>query len=362
MRCNIYKKLINKLGEIKVYLQHPNFTSKKFLNYLLIIIQSKLFKNSMVYGYPYQIFMEPTTLCNFKCPLCPVGNRENTNPKGKLNFKNFEKIIDEIYPYIFDLHLYNWGEPFFNNDIFDIIAYAKRKNICTYVSTNLNFFTEEMVVKVVGCGLDYLLLSIDGATQETYEKYRVGGDLFKALNNVRAIVKEKKYRHAYKPIIEWRYLLMHHNENEVEIAKAMSKKIGIDKFVVEPVRVHTSKDVFTNISQRIEEDIMWLPVNDRRYDHKNKNLKTPLGKCCQPWTFAVINWNGAVSPCCSVYNQSFSFGNAFEEGFKAVWNNRKYQSARKISSWKGVKQDTNIICSFCNRYNIKYKKVFKNEK
>jgi len=113
-------------------------TPKKLVNLLAIEIQRKL-RRKKVIGYPYILILDPGNICNLRCPLCPTGTKEKGMNRQLLKFDLFVKIIDRLYPYVYEVALHNWGEPFLNLDIFKMIAYCKQKNIGTNLSTNLNF-------------------------------------------------------------------------------------------------------------------------------------------------------------------------------------------------------------------------------
>jgi len=126
---NCIKRLIEKF---KYPIRHPEtglkrqFSLKKLVNLILVRIQLKL-RVSYVIGYPHFILIEPTNICNLRCPLCPTGRGEKGRSKGKMSLDKFKRIIDEIGDYLYDIELDNWGEPLLNKDIFELIRYANEK-------------------------------------------------------------------------------------------------------------------------------------------------------------------------------------------------------------------------------------------
>ncbi|MGC8001083.1 radical SAM protein, partial [Salmonella enterica] len=76
-----------------------------------------------------------------------------------------------------------------------------KKGIYTATSTNAHYLTDEKAKKTVESGLDRLIISIDGTTQDVYEQYRVGGKLDKVLQGARNIVKWKKELNSSKPFV-----------------------------------------------------------------------------------------------------------------------------------------------------------------
>src|SRR5690606_4959593 len=144
------------------------------------------------WGYPVSVSFEPTTSCNLRCPECPSGLRAFTRPTGMLQPDFFEKTINEIHRDLFYLIFYFQGEPYLNPKFLDMVRYAASKKIYTATSTNAHYLTDTVARKTVESGLDRLIISIDGTTQDVYRQYRVGGNLEKVLEGARNIVKWKK--------------------------------------------------------------------------------------------------------------------------------------------------------------------------
>ena len=151
-----------------------SFRFRRLFNAILVYLSyflSLLFKKAIYWGSPPVVMIEPTNICNLKCPLCPSGNGTLKRTKGYMNFNVFKKIIDEIQATAFMVVLWNQGEPYLNKDFSKMVKYASDRGLFTLVSTNGNiaFNAEE----VVNSGLDSMIISLDGTTQETYNKYRV---------------------------------------------------------------------------------------------------------------------------------------------------------------------------------------------
>ncbi|MEW6359778.1 MAG: radical SAM protein [Planctomycetota bacterium] len=352
-----FKALCSQVGE---KLRHPNRTPRKLINFFLYLLEQKGLQHELAWNMPTEAFIDVCSLCTLRCPLCPTGIRLNVNRKGKITMGQFKPIVDQIAPWVFDLHLYNWGEPLLNREIFALVKYAKSKNVRVLISSHLNHLPEGWEREMVESRLDVLMVSLDGVSQESYEKYRVGGNFDRVIENIRRIVAEKKSRQSSRPFIEWRFLVMRHNEHEQDEARRMAAEIGVDRIVFEPVRVNTYLDIFTPISDLIESDLDWLPVSDHRYDHDARAVRSPQGRCPQPWRWVSIDWNGDVFPCCSIYDDEFAFGNMLERDFRRIWNGRAFREARRIVSRRGMREKSGNVCSYCHRYNVRYRKKYPN--
>ena len=166
-------------------------TLKKLLNIVLVVIQMILHREKL-YGYPFMIKVEACNFCNLRCKYCYAHDFNNPFPKGMMTYQTFQKIIDELGPYLFQVSLYLWGEPLINKEVPDMIAYASKRNIRVVISTNVHFIDKAVAEKLVMSGLDHAIVAIDGLTQETYEKVRIGGNLARALNNLQKLLTARR--------------------------------------------------------------------------------------------------------------------------------------------------------------------------
>ncbi|MGH2552223.1 MAG: radical SAM protein, partial [Chitinophagaceae bacterium] len=136
---------------------------------------SKWTKRAVQWGFPVSISFEPTTFCNLRCPECPSGLRAFSRPTGMLQKDFFSKTIDELHKDLLYLVFYFQGEPYLNPDFLDMVEYASKKKIYTATSTNAHYLDDGNAKRTIESGLDRLIISIDGTTQDVYQQYRVGG-------------------------------------------------------------------------------------------------------------------------------------------------------------------------------------------
>lgn len=311
--------------KIKYFLKYVLFTRKRLLNLILVNISKKL-KLTKVLGFPSTIMVEPTNICNLKCPLCPTGAGLITRKKGFMALPNFKKIIDEMQDYMIHLRLWNWGEPLLNKEIFEMISYAKQKKIFVNLSTNSHLLNKELSKGLVESGLDELIVSIDGASEETYQVYRKGGDFKKIIDSLKFLIEEKSKLNKKTPFINLQFIIMRHNEHEIGKIKKLAKDLKLDQLSFKTVGV---MDYFS------KEDIRkYLPEKDKysRYTKKGDKilLKRKVKNWCDfLWEEMIINWDGEVVPCCFDMNNAHVFGNAFKQTIKEIWNNQKYVNFRK---------------------------------
>src|SRR5436189_2825797 len=127
-----------------------------------------------------------------------------------LDKKFFEGMIDELAPHLLYLIFYFQGEPYLNPAFLDMVQYASSKNIYTATSTNAHYLDDENARRTIESGLDRLIISIDGTTQETYEQYRIGGSLDKVLEGARNIIHWKKKLRSKTPHVIFQFLVVRH--------------------------------------------------------------------------------------------------------------------------------------------------------
>src|SRR5882762_7731452 len=199
---------------------------------------SKWTKRAVQWGYPVSISFEPTTSCNLRCPECPSGLRAFTRPTGMLKDHFFQDTIDQLSKDLLYLIFYFQGEPYLNPEFLDMVNYAARKGIYTATSTNAHYLTDAKARQTVESGLDRLIISIDGTTQDVYQQYRIGGKLDKVLEGARNIVKWKKELKSKTPFIFFQFLVVKPNEHQIEDVKKLAKEVGVDQVRFKTAQVY----------------------------------------------------------------------------------------------------------------------------
>ncbi|MFC2086098.1 radical SAM/SPASM domain-containing protein [Bacteroidota bacterium] len=297
-----------------------NFLSKlsfrKILNYSKLRLSYSLslfFRQAIIKGLPASLAIEPTTSCNLKCPECPSGLRQFTRKTGNMDLTLYKSIIDQSYKELIYLLIYFQGEPFLHPGFFEMVKYATRKGIYTATSTNAHFLDPENARKTVTSGLDRIIISIDGTTQESYEKYRIGGKLQKVLNGTQNLIQAKKELGSKKPYIIYQFVVFRSNENEIQEIKKLAKKMGVDE-----VKIKSAQ--FYNLNS--SNDLIPTKTRYLRYQKSENNYalkyKTP-NKCWRSWHAPVITVGGKMVPCCFDKDAVHEFGDLKENKLKKVF-------------------------------------------
>jgi radical SAM protein with 4Fe4S-binding SPASM domain len=302
---------------------------------------SKIIDKPIQWGYPVSISFEPTTSCNLRCPECPSGLRAFTRPTGMLQKDFFTETIDDVYKELLYLIFYFQGEPYLNPSFLDMVKYAADKGIYTATSTNAHYLTDDAAKKTVESGLDRLIISIDGTTQDSYEQYRVGGNLEKVITGAKNIVKWKKELNSKTPFVFFQFLVVKHNEHQIEDIKRLAKEIGVDEVRFKSAQVYDYENDPNNLIPVNEKYSRYKRNADGSFKAKNKFAN----RCWKLWHANVITWDGLVVPCCFDKDAMHRLGNLKNESFKNIWHNENYKQFRG----ELMKSRKNIdICANCS--------------
>ena len=302
---------------------------------------SRLLKKPVQWGLPISISFEPTTSCNLRCPECPSGLRDFTRPTGMLKTDFFTKTIDDIYKDILYLIFYFQGEPYLNKNFLEMVKYASAKGIYTATSTNAHYLTDEVARKTVESGLDRLIISIDGTTQEVYQQYRRGGRLDKVIAGAKNIVKWKKELKSKTPFVFFQFLVVKPNEHQVEEIKKLAKEVGVDEVRFKTAQVYDYKNDPNQLIPVNEKFSRYKKNKEGKHEAKNKLAN----HCWKLWEANVITWDGMVVPCCFDKDAAHRLGNLKDQSFKEIWHNDNYKQFRKelMTSRKNID-----ICANCS--------------
>lgn len=303
------------------------FTLKRGVNAVRVLGSyyfSRITGNPNQAGMPLSISFEPTTSCNLRCPECPSGLRSFSRPTGMLQEELFKKVIDELAPTLNYLVFYFQGEPYLNKNFLDLVQYAVSKKIYTATSTNAHYLTDDAAKKTIESGLDRLIISIDGTTQEVYEHYRVGGTLEKVIEGAKRMVEWKRKLKSKTPHIIFQFLVVKPNQHQMDDVKKLAKEIGVDEVAFKTAQVY-EYETGNELIPENEKYSRYQKNNDGTYSIKNKLLN----HCWKMWHSCVITWDGKVVPCCFDKDATHQLGDVSQISFKEVWQSNSYNQFRK---------------------------------
>jgi radical SAM protein with 4Fe4S-binding SPASM domain len=302
---------------------------------------SRLTGKPLQWGLPVSISFEPTTSCNLRCPECPSGLRAFTRPTGMLHKNFFRETIDQLAPHLSYLVFYFQGEPYLNPAFLEMVQYAASKKIYTATSTNAHYLKDDIARRTVESGLDRLIISIDGTTQDTYQQYRVGGHLDKVLEGAANIVKWKKALRSKTPFVVFQFLVVRHNEHQIEDVKSLGKEIGVDAVWLKTAQVYDYQNDPNELIPSTSKYSRYRRNRDGKMEFKGNNQR----HCWRLWHDPVITWDGAVVPCCFDKDAQHKLGHLREKSFLEVWHSGVYHDFRS----KVLQSRSNIdICTNCS--------------
>ena len=317
-----------------------SLTFRKIINILIVQLSyglSVLLKKPLVWGRPFFISIEPTVVCNLACPQCPTGTGDVKRAKKYLDPDTFRNILNDIAGTTAILSLYHQGEPLMHKSFLELVGMARERNIYTVTSTNGQLLTEDVCRGLGEAGLDRIIVSLDGTDEESYQKYRAGGDFQKITSGIRFLSESKKANG--KPYIILQFLVFKHNQHQVTGIREFGKNLGADL-----VRIKTAQLEYPETAGD------YLPDQNRysRYRKNNsgewKLAGTLKNRCRRLWQTTVITSDGLVVPCCFDKLASYPMGSVSAGTLNQIWKNQAYNDfRRKILR----SRETTAICTNC---------------
>ncbi|HIE13944.1 TPA: radical SAM protein [Candidatus Bathyarchaeota archaeon] len=301
-------------------------------------------RSNRILGMPVNITIEPTNVCNQRCPVCETGAGILGRKKEFMSLENFKGIIDQVVPWTNSLIFYFMGEPFLNKEAYEMISYAKSKDIFITTCTNGQFVDPK---KVLESGLDEISFQIGGMSQATHERYRVGGNLKQTLDNLNELIRLKKESQNTHLKVIMGFIVMKHNEHEVIKFRHWANEVGVD-----------DAQVISPCVRNYQQGLEFLPEDDRYwfYDRqafeREKILRPKImlkNNCSWIYFSTTIQVNGDVVPCCRDPNGKYVMGNVLEEKLEDIWNNNRYVSFRQ-QLHKDIRKIS--ICRLCSSFGV----------
>jgi MoaA/NifB/PqqE/SkfB family radical SAM enzyme len=265
---------------------------------------SRMIKRPVHHSLPVALSIEPTTSCNLRCPQCPSGLRSFSRPTGMMDFDFYKNIIEQVKGHVIYLTLYFQGEPYLNTSFLQMAEYASRRGIYTASSTNAHDLNEDNARQTIESRLDRLIISIDGTTQDAYEKYRIGGSLEKVISGTKNILRWKKKLRSRTPHVVWQLIVMKHNEQQISEIRRLAAETGVDELALKTVQVYD----YENGSDLIPSDEKKSRYSLASFAPAWKIKNALLSHCWKMWHSCVITWDGSVVPCCFDKDASYSLG------------------------------------------------------
>jgi len=335
----------------------------KYLNFLIALMARR--QNALhVPSKPFDLSINPSTACQLACPNCETGNGTMTRPALNLEPGLHAHMVAGVVDEAFIIRYFGTGESLLNKKFPELMQQIRGKEIFTFMTTNLSFrFTDRQIDDIIHSGINLIGVSLDGITQDSYERYRVNGDYALVVSNMSRFIKRRDELGLKYPLIEWRYLVFKHNEHEIESVRKQAKELKVD--LLEFAEGYAPKDDPDAPVQRLESfsvrPAMTGPAFDAAIRAKNTLMRRMLmrqklehrvppeslkyQKC--DWHYFSSYWypDGGVGPCCIATDISEDFGRiTMSNDFSDVWNGEGYRDARSLFHDRG---SSNSFCKRC---------------
>jgi radical SAM protein with 4Fe4S-binding SPASM domain len=304
-----------------------HLTLKRVLNLVALkssFYVSRITRKAVQWGKPFSLSIEPTTACNLGCPECPSGLKQFTRPTGKLDLALHQTMLHQTSKSVFYINYYFQGEPFLHPQFLDLIRQAKKHKIYTATSTNAHFIDQKKAEEIIESGLDRLIISIDGLTQETYENYRVHGNLAKVIEATKLLIAAKKQKKSATPHLIFQFLAVKPNEHEIPAVFTLGNELGIDEVRIKTAQLYDYKNG-NSLMPENEHYSRYVKTADGTF-----KLKYKTGNhCWRMWSSSVLTWDGKVVPCCFDKDAQHVLGTIEQTPFTEIWNHKKYKNFRQ---------------------------------
>ncbi len=265
---------------------------------------------------PSTFAIETSLVCNLKCPECALGGELIDRKKGVLAYERFKIIAEKIRPFARYIYLHLWGEPMLNPDIFSMIRYAA-PFATTHISTNALMLDRESAERLIASGVSEILVSIDGATQEVYQIYRVGGNLQKAFVALK-ILQDLNVAHGGRVNLIPQFIVFKHNQHQMKQFEGICRALHLTPSFKAPY--------IRNGHSRL------ACADDPRYVRPHfptvTAMRRAMAGCPNPRDVFTILLDGSVVACCHDYKRATCFGNIFDQDLLEIWNSPAYRQFR----------------------------------
>jgi radical SAM protein with 4Fe4S-binding SPASM domain len=332
----------------RIPFRFDNVPRRKILNWILVEA-SVLIKPNRPWGWPTHAQVEPANSCNIGCVLCPVTEGLD-RPLRHMELRTFERLIDELGQHLFIILLWDWGEPFLNPSVYDMISYAKTRSIGVISSTNGHVFAKgEHAERLVLSGLDCIVVAVDGVTQQTYEQYRQGGDLDTVTRGITNILKARSALGSITPMVNLRFIVMRHNEHEIPQLEQFARSLGVDALTLRTLCTYDNGGYCVTAadgSAFVPENPAYQPFG---FDPvHNSPIRRDVNPCKVLWNNPAIHSDGQVFPCTFDPHGRIPLGDITESRFADIWWGPGYGALRREfrQNYRGLDLCRDCVCSF----------------
>lgn len=294
---------------------------------------------------PTKVRIEATNKCNLNCVSCYMRADKTGEVKyGYLKAEDFKNFLRKN-KYIKEVELSDNGEIFLNPELVEImkIAYENKVRLTAENGVNFNKVDDETLDALAKYKFKKIMIAIDGASQDSYVKYRRNGNFDKVIENIRKLNEYKKKYNSQYPELEWAYIVMSYNENEIPLAKKLANELGMRIYF----KLNWDKSFYPIVNKEFVKQETGLEETslDEVAEHSKILYKE---MCYQMWHSPQIDWDGSFNGCCAVYKSNLGV-NAFKSNLLKCIKSKNVKYAKNMLLGR-VKAKPDITCTYCDIY------------
>jgi len=335
---------------------------------------------------PFHVVWNFTYSCNLKCKHCyedaGYHRQELTTDQAFTAIDKLSEVANVGLPSL----SFSGGEPLLRKDFFEVLAYAKNRIPYISVATNGTLLTKENVKKLKDVGVDYIEISLDGASTEVHESFRgVPGCFKKTMEGIRYCLDQKldtciattAHRENLDEIPKIMELaenlgtrFMHFNyvptgraKNHVELDLSPRERLSLldvmgrkivylyikakeemqkkGKAGIEVDRFFSTCPQFASVVKKLSQEGGYRFTVSAHYAARKgvENLANFLGGCGAGRLYVGLEPNGDIKPCVFFpTNEDTVLGNILKDDFEYIWGNSemlwKLRTREKLENYE----------------------------
>jgi radical SAM protein with 4Fe4S-binding SPASM domain len=359
-----------KRDKIEKLLDDP-YTKRAIITIVKSFLYFGIRKPLSIYA-PFLVVWDFTHKCNLNCKHCYSNSGQAL--EAELRTEEALDVVEQLADFGVTALAFSGGEPLSRSDFFEVAQHAVNNGLYVSVATNGTLLTKENVKRLKKAGINYVEISIDGASAETHDSFRgVAGAFNNAIKGLENCVKEELCACIATTATK-------NNLKEIPAIVDLAEKIGAERFTYfNFIPTGRGKELYDqDISPEEREELMSyllariskgskvtilttapqlarLAIQSQgegnemamsmahmqtiKVSKKAVSLADFIGGCGAGRLYCSLSPYGDVHPC--VFLQ-INVGNLKNRKFKDIWlNSQFFSSLRDRSKLKGP-------CGACN--------------
>jgi radical SAM protein with 4Fe4S-binding SPASM domain len=284
-----------------------------------------LYRRGRPWSRPIHTQIELTNYCNLQCPVCPTGTGRLDRGRGAMDLDLLQRVVDEVGPYLLTAALWAWGEPLLHPRLADTLRIATGGPFSTLLSTNGQNLNDPAVLDaLLEYPPTYLIVAVDGLTNETNSHYRVGGSLEPALEGVRSLAARKGRNGQAEPVLHMRYIVTRQNQHELPRVEEFARENGFDALSIRTLSIIDAPE--TDHRELVPDREVF-----QAYEYADGRRVAREDFVCQlAFCVPTVLVDGTVVACDQDFNAQAAYGRlGAGASFDDIWFSREARRVRR---------------------------------